>query len=80
MAVFLHLHKGCQLASKPRSNNGYWSEKLARKREHDIVHLQALSDLGYLPAPMEWSGTNVCLAMVFQAMVASSEMLAGVPT
>jgi len=44
---FWHSHDGCQLASKPRSNNGYWSEKLARNRERDIVHLQALSDLGY---------------------------------
>jgi DNA mismatch endonuclease (patch repair protein) len=44
---FWHSHEGCQLASKPRSNTGYWSEKLARNRERDIVHLQALSDLGY---------------------------------
>jgi DNA mismatch endonuclease (patch repair protein) len=44
---FWHSHEGCQLASKPRSNTGYWSEKLARNRERDIVHQQALSDLGY---------------------------------
>ncbi len=44
---FWHSHEGCQLASKPRSNTGYWSEKLARNRERDIVHLRALSDLGY---------------------------------
>lgn len=44
---FWHSHDGCQLASKPRSNTGYWSEKLARNRERDILHLQALSDLGY---------------------------------
>lgn len=44
---FWHSHEGCQLASKPRSNTGYWSEKLVRNRERDILHLQALSDLGY---------------------------------
>ena len=44
---FWHSHEGCQLASKPRSNTGYWSEKLARNCDRDIVHLQALSDLGY---------------------------------
>lgn len=44
---FWHSHEGCQLASKPRSNTGYWFEKLASNRERDIVHLQALSDLGY---------------------------------
>lgn len=44
---FWHSHEGCQLASKPLSNTGYWSEKLARNRDRDIVHLQALSDLGY---------------------------------
>lgn len=44
---FWHSHEGCQLASKPRSNNGYWSEKLARNRERDKLHRQALRDLGY---------------------------------
>lgn len=44
---FWHSHEGCQLASKPRSNTGYWSDKLVRNRERDIVHLRALSDLGY---------------------------------
>jgi DNA mismatch endonuclease, patch repair protein len=44
---FWHSHEGCQLASKPRSNTGYWSEKLAKNCERDIVHLQALNDLGY---------------------------------
>lgn len=44
---FWHSHEGCQLASKPRSNIGYWSEKLAKNRERDVGHLQALSDLGY---------------------------------
>ncbi|MCQ8279962.1 very short patch repair endonuclease [Acetobacteraceae bacterium KSS8] len=44
---FWHSHEGCQLASKPRSNTGYWSAKLVRNRERDIVHLRTLSDLGY---------------------------------
>lgn len=44
---FWHSHEGCHLASKPRSNTGYWSEKLARNRERDTVHQQVLRDLGY---------------------------------
>jgi DNA mismatch endonuclease (patch repair protein) len=44
---FWHSHEGCQLASKPRSNKGYWSEKLVRNRDRDALHLQALRDLGY---------------------------------
>lgn len=44
---FWHSHEGCQLASKPRSNTAYWSEKLVRNRERDVLHQQALRDLGY---------------------------------
>jgi len=29
---FWHSHEGCQLASKPRSNTPYWSEKLVRNQ------------------------------------------------
>lgn len=44
---FWHSHDACQLASKPRSNTGYWSDKLARSRERDALHWKALRDLGY---------------------------------
>jgi DNA mismatch endonuclease, patch repair protein len=44
---FWHSHENCGLASKPRSNTGYWSEKLARNQERDASHAQALRDLGY---------------------------------
>lgn len=44
---FWHSHEGCQLASKPRSNTGYWSAKLVRNRERDALHQQALRELGY---------------------------------
>jgi DNA mismatch endonuclease, patch repair protein len=44
---FWHSHEGCQLASKPRSNTGYWSAKLVRNRERDLLHVRALGDLGY---------------------------------
>jgi DNA mismatch endonuclease (patch repair protein) len=44
---FWHSHEGCQLASKPRSNTGYWSEKLVRNRERDTLHQQSLRDLRY---------------------------------
>ena len=44
---FWHSYEGCQLASKPRTNTGYWTEKLVRNRERDAIHQQALRDLGY---------------------------------
>ncbi|HVC13143.1 MAG TPA: DNA mismatch endonuclease Vsr [Burkholderiales bacterium] len=44
---FWHSHENCRLASKPRSNTGYWSDKLARNQERDAIHAQALRDLGY---------------------------------
>jgi DNA mismatch endonuclease (patch repair protein) len=44
---FWHSHENCQLASKPRSNTGYWSDKLARNRARDAAHEQALRELGF---------------------------------
>ncbi|MDX8464922.1 DNA mismatch endonuclease Vsr [Mesorhizobium sp. VK23B] len=44
---FWHSHDGCQMASKPQSNTGYWYAKLQRNRERDALHQQALRDLGY---------------------------------
>lgn len=44
---FWHPHEKCRLASKPRSNTGYWSDKLARNQERDAIHEQALRDFGY---------------------------------
>ena len=35
---FWHSHEKCRLASKPRSNTGYWSNKLARNQERDAIH------------------------------------------
>jgi len=43
---FWHSHEGCQLASKPRSNTAYWSEKVVRNQERDALHHRALRDLG----------------------------------
>ncbi len=44
---FWHSHKGCRLASKPRSNHSYWSEKLARNQSRDEDHERGLRDLGF---------------------------------
>lgn len=44
---FWHSHEGCQLASKPRSNTAYWSDKLARNQARDAAHQQALRKLGF---------------------------------
>lgn len=44
---FWHSHEGCSLASKPRSNQAYWSEKLERNRERDEASLHALTEAGF---------------------------------
>jgi DNA mismatch endonuclease (patch repair protein) len=44
---FRHSHESCQLASKPRSNVGYWSDKLTRNQLRDAAHEQALRELGF---------------------------------
>jgi len=38
---FWHGHT-CRLASKPKSNAGYWSEKILRNQERDVRNLDAL--------------------------------------
>lgn len=44
---FWHSHAGCQLASSPKSNTGYWSEKLARNRSRDAEKVAALESRGF---------------------------------
>ena len=42
---FWHGHKGCQYATKPKSNVEFWEAKIARNRHRDEVtkaHLEAL--------------------------------------
>lgn len=44
---FWHSHAGCRLASSPKSNTGYWSEKLARNRARDAEKIAALQAQGF---------------------------------
>jgi DNA mismatch endonuclease, patch repair protein len=44
---FWHSHEKCRLASKPRSNAGYWVEKLARNKARDAAYELALRQLGF---------------------------------
>ncbi len=44
---FWHSHGGCKLASNPKSNRGYWIEKLRRNRERDHRKIAALRALGF---------------------------------
>ena len=39
---FWHSHAGCRLASAPKSNTGYWTEKLARNQARDAGKIAAL--------------------------------------
>lgn len=44
---FWHSHAGCRLASSPKTNKGYWTEKLARNKARDADKIAALEAQGY---------------------------------
>lgn len=44
---FWHSHPGCRLASSPKSNTSYWTEKLARNQARDIDKITALRAQGF---------------------------------
>jgi DNA mismatch endonuclease (patch repair protein) len=44
---FWHSHHGCKLASNPKSNKEYWSEKLKRNSARDAVKIAALRESGF---------------------------------
>ena len=44
---FWHSHGGCVLASKPKSNQAYWTQKLNRNRVRDRAKVRALRAAGY---------------------------------
>lgn len=43
---FWHGHT-CRLASKPKSNEGYWTDKIAKNKERDARNLTALEEAGW---------------------------------
>jgi DNA mismatch endonuclease (patch repair protein) len=52
MAIFVHgcfwhSHAGCRYAVKPKSNESFWSDKLARTVERDEAALSALRKTGF---------------------------------
>lgn len=44
---FWHSHRGCKLASSPKSNTGYWAPKLKGNQERDIQKIKALRSEGF---------------------------------
>jgi DNA mismatch endonuclease, patch repair protein len=44
---FWHSHRGCRLASDPKSNREYWTEKLKRNQARDAEKINALRALGF---------------------------------
>jgi DNA mismatch endonuclease (patch repair protein) len=44
---FWHSHPGCRLASSPKSNTGYWTDKLARNKARDADKIAALEAQGF---------------------------------
>lgn len=44
---FWHAHPGCQFAAMPKTRAEYWLPKLARNRERDLQHAQALNEMGW---------------------------------
>jgi DNA mismatch endonuclease (patch repair protein) len=46
---FWHRHKGCRLATMPRSNVAYWEAKFAANQERDRRKVLELKKLGWRP-------------------------------
>ena len=44
---FWHSHRGCSLASQPKSNQGYWTQKLRRNQARDADKIAALRALEF---------------------------------
>ena len=44
---FWHGHKGCQYATKPKTNVAFWETKIARNRHRDEVTMAHLGALGW---------------------------------
>ena len=44
---FWHSHEVCRLASTPKSNTGYWGEKLRRNRTRDAEKIALLRAMGF---------------------------------
>lgn len=44
---FWHAHEGCQNFRVPKSNTGFWKEKLARNIERDARQIKELEDAGW---------------------------------
>lgn len=44
---FWHSHKGCRLASVPKSNKNYWMPKLQRNHARDLQNIKSLRKLGF---------------------------------
>ena len=44
---FWHQHSGCPRATRPKTNQPYWLEKLARNVERDARHVRILENGGW---------------------------------
>ena len=44
---FWHAHDNCKLATKPKTNKGYWVTKIQNNKERDLVNQKLLEDLGF---------------------------------
>src|SRR6267154_5962097 len=44
---FWHSHEACKLASNPKSNSGYWTEKLQRNQARDAEKIALLCKMGF---------------------------------
>ena len=44
---FWHSHNNCKLASSPKTNTDYWTEKLKRNQERDAVKVSELQARGF---------------------------------
>lgn len=44
---FWHGHKGCHSYTVPKTNTGFWQDKVARNRARDLTNAQRLESIGW---------------------------------
>ncbi|MCL2245897.1 MAG: very short patch repair endonuclease [Lentimicrobiaceae bacterium] len=44
---FWHRHEGCKYAYTPKTNTGFWVDKITSNKERDRINLQKLTVLGW---------------------------------
>ena len=44
---FWHMHAGCKYSSVPKTNSGFWKQKLEQNKQRDENNITQMKDLGW---------------------------------